>query len=68
MGLAIGVAVLGLAFLIYKLLRPTPPQAAVAPDEIEKIGKIVAISPRSDAKLAFTGAKRFLLSAGEEAS
>ncbi|MDD5563115.1 MAG: bifunctional lysylphosphatidylglycerol flippase/synthetase MprF [Thermoanaerobaculaceae bacterium] len=57
---ALGVALL---FAVARLLRPAPPQAArPGGDELAVVRTIVERSPRTQAKLALLGDKRFLFS------
>lgn len=64
---SVAVTVLALGLFGYRLLRPAPPPESETPPAIEVMRRIVAASPRSDANLALTGDKRFLMSDNRDA-
>ncbi|UCE30260.1 MAG: bifunctional lysylphosphatidylglycerol flippase/synthetase MprF, partial [Burkholderiales bacterium] len=64
---SVTVAALALGALVYVVLRPGGPEGAPQAPGAELIRRIVAASPRSDANLALTGDKRFLMSPGGDA-
>lgn len=59
---SVAVTVLGLGLLIYVTLRPAPLSSDPAASGFDVIRPVVAASRSSDANLALTGDKRFLVS------
>ena len=64
---SVAVTVLALGLLGYTLLRSVAPRDDGLVPQAEALRRIVAASPRSDANLAFSGDKRFLMAEGGDA-